>query len=458
MPDVGFGTSLQQAFNPSAGDYVIEAFGRLQVHPPALTSNHWYQARLSANFLQVDIANIGMPLLWKQTLLQIPLLPGLSLYTLPMNAVAVLDGYIRTYQTGNVQNFPANFTTTLGSLTVNINQPLHSYANGTMVWYPIPISVGGIIIQGPQFVSAVIDQNNYQIEVQQYPGTATGGSFILGSSVLGGPDVLGGGMSSFAVVPAIGPLADSLFLVQFPAHSMSGGQIFYINVPTTVGGVLLSGGFTVVEVLDQNNFVIQGPQQGSPLSGSFILGLSILGGPMVLGGGTASLTPMNGGLAQAQTQAYNQDPIDFILYPISRSEYAAQPDKGPNLEFRPTTFWFIRTRQPQIQFWVPPDNAGPYVFNLWIIQQQDDFVVSGSVGVDIPWRFGEAFAAGLAHKLFFKFPPPVQSGVSYAMIKDDYDGNPQPGMPVGGALGRALREDIDRVPLIIAPGLEAYYR
>jgi|SRR5215469_2891895 len=437
MPEAALNsTSGTQLFNPGGGDYVLDALGRLQIHPPEITSNHWYQARLSANFLQVEMANVGLPLLWKQQLLQIPLQPGVSLYTLPYNVVAAFDAYIRLYTPSNAQSFAGSFTTTLFSLTVQVNQPLHGYANGTMVYYPIPISVGGIIIQGPYLVTAVIDQNNYQITAQTYPSSGVSGGPLSGGGIIltgGGVVLTGGSGAGFTdgyVVPIITATQNlSTFNVLLPAHGMSTGQLFNINVSLTVGGVQLGGGFLVVGVTDQNNFTIQGPQTAS----------------------STQTLGMNNNLAQAQTQAYGVDPEDFILYPISRSEYAAQPDKGPNLQFRPTTFWFIRTRQPQIQFWVPPDNNA-YIFNLWVQQQQDDFVPQGSVGIDIPWRYGDAFAAGLASKLFLKFPPKPATGITYQMIKADYDAYPD------GALWRAIREDIERVPTMISPGLTAYFR
>src|SRR5215831_13320872 len=105
MPDAIIQSSALTNFNPSVGDFVMEAFARLQLRPPQLTAFHWQTARMSANLLQVDLSNQGFPLLYKETLLQIPLQPGVSLYSLPRNVVACLDAFIRVYQTGNAQNF-----------------------------------------------------------------------------------------------------------------------------------------------------------------------------------------------------------------------------------------------------------------------------------------------------------------------------------------------------------------
>jgi len=155
---------------------------------------------------------------------------------------------------------------------------------------------------------------------------------------------------------------------------------------------------------------------------------------------------MNGGLAQTQTQLYNVNPIDYILYPISRTDYAAQADK--DLPFRPTTFWFRRLRQPQIQFWNNPDN-NVYMFNLWCMLQMDDVDVPGGVGVDIQYRFSEAFASGLSAKLIRKFPEnAAKVGIKPLELKAEAD----------QAMQAALREDIERTGFFISPGMQSYWR
>lgn len=258
----------------------------------------------------------------------------------------------------------------------------------------------GVLVQGPYLVTSIQDANTYEITLQT-PAD--------GSNSVALPIITATALSSF-------------FNVNLPGHGRSAGQTFYVNVPTTVGGAQLSGGFTITAVPDFNNFTIQGPQ------------------PAI----SNQVVTMNGGLAQAQTQVYNQNPIDYILYPISRTDYASQPEKSGPL-FRPTTFWFNRQIQPTIQFWNPPDNQC-YILNLWVMVQPEDATVGGGVGVGVPYRWYETFSSGLALKLARKFPP--QPPNSIADMRSEYQ----------NALADALREDIERVPLYIGGSMQSYFR
>lgn len=166
------------------------------------------------------------------------------------------------------------------------------------------------------------------------------------------------------------------------------------------------------------------------------------------GASTTETVTMNGGQAQAIAQAVGVDPTDFILYPISRTDYVSQPDKGPNLQFRPTTFWFQRLRNPIISFWNAPDDNGPYIFTLWAMIAQDDAVVQGGAGIDVPYRYLAAYASGLAAKLARKWPPNPATGVTVKELQDEAEADFQ----------AALFEDIERVPIYIGPGLNSYFR
>jgi hypothetical protein len=398
-------TTGENFFNPSFSDFVVEAYARIQVRPPSFTSDHFYQARLSANLLLSDWSNVGMPILYKVQLLQIPLYPGVATYQLASNIIAPLDAFIRVYQTGTsqAQNFTPVFITTSGSLSVTVTQEAHGFAAGQMVWYPAPIAASGIIIQGPYIVTSVPDFNNYEITVTQTPD--------------------GSGSVALPILAAV--QNQSLIAVQLPAHGLTAGEQFFINIPTMVGGVQLSGNYTVVSVPDANDFVIDIAQ---PVSQSQVV-------------------TMNDGLAQSQTQIFNVPYTDFILYPISRTDYASQPNKQQ--AFRPTTFWFDRTNPPSITFWNVPDNNGPYVLNLWVMAQPADVKVGGGYGVDgMPYRYFEAYAAGLAAKLARKYPPPPESGIRVQDLQAEAQ----------ETLLAALREDTERVPFYIQPGVWSYFQ
>lgn len=391
-------------FAPSLGEMILEAFSRVQIRPASLTADHFSQARMSANLLQSEWSNVGMPLLWRIQPIQIALQPGVSAYAAPSNVIAPLDATITLYQPGPGQNFTAAITGAAGQNLATINQPLHGLGAGALAYFNTAIAASGQVIQGAYLVNTVIDQNNYEIQL---------------------PTPMDG--TNSVALPIFTTTAGSQNIqITLPNHNLSIGGSFYCNVPVTVAGLTISGQLVVNGVIDQDNFTVNLGQAASA---------------------TASAT-MNGGLAQVATQAPGVDTTDFILSPVSRTDYVSQPDKGPNLQFRPTTFWFQRLRNPIIQFWNAPDDAGPYIFTLWAFVASEDAVVQGGVGIDVPYRFLEAFASGLAAKLSRKWPPSPSSGVTTADLKKDAD----------EALQAALLEDIERTGFFITPGLSSYYR
>lgn len=131
---------------------------------------------------------------------------------------------------------------------------------------------------------------------------------------------------------------------------------------------------------------------------------------------------------RTQSGGQNQD---LMIQGISRAEYAAIPYKDQEGE-RPTQFYFQRTITPSLFVWpVPRDNTVTlYYYRMKI--QQDAGALTNSL--DIPNRWMEAIASGLAAKLAVKFAP---DRLSYLQQMAD------------AAYGRAIAEDRERVPLRI---------
>ncbi len=391
-------------FAPSLGELVLDAYARCQIRSASLGAEHFFQARLSANLLQVEFANVGMPLLFKIQSIDITLRPGVRDYQLPSNIIAPLDSTIRQYQMGTGQDFDPVIVGDAGSTIATITQAQHSMAAGDMAYWTTAVAASGQVVQGGYLVQTVIDQDNYQINL---------------------PTPLDG-TNSVALPVFTATQGDTTVSIELTNHGLSIGKSFYCNVPVSVGGIQLSGQLIVVSVQDGNNFTCN---IGSGFS-------------------TSGSTTMNGGQAQVQTQAPGVDPIEFILYPLSRSEYVAQPDRGPNNTFRPSTFWFQRLRTPIVSFWNPPDDNGPYVFTLWHQATMEDAIVEGGIGVDLVYRYYDAYASKLAARLAVKYPPPPASGVTIDMLE----------MRGEKALEAALAEDIERVPFYISPGMNSYFR
>jgi len=132
---------------------------------------------------------------------------------------------------------------------------------------------------------------------------------------------------------------------------------------------------------------------------------------------------------------------DILMVPISRSDYAAFPDKQQ--QGAPTVFWFNRQIIPELTVWqVPPDDT--YTFKYYRIRQLSDANMAGGQNPEIPYRFFEAFAAGLAAKL----------AQIYA-----YDRWPALEMAADKAWQVAAAQDVEQnVPLVISPNIGSYYR
>jgi hypothetical protein len=147
------------------------------------------------------------------------------------------------------------------------------------------------------------------------------------------------------------------------------------------------------------------------------------------------------------TQA-GQDPIDTIMTPISRSDYAALPDKV--VQAPPTIYYFDRQETtPTITFWQVPDSAASsYTLNLYTVQQIEDAAALASQTPDVPYRFLEALCADLALHLAKKYPPKPDSGITIADLRAD----------AADAWHEAASEDRERVPMYLVPDLSGYFR
>lgn len=132
---------------------------------------------------------------------------------------------------------------------------------------------------------------------------------------------------------------------------------------------------------------------------------------------------------------------DIVLYPISRTDYSATPNK--TYQSQPTVFWFNRQETPNITFWQTPDNNGPYIVNCYRLRQLQDNSVSIAELPDVPTRFTEALCADLAVKLAVKWAPERLAVLAPLAAQARKD---------------AEREDRERVTMYAGPDLTHYWR
>ncbi len=135
---------------------------------------------------------------------------------------------------------------------------------------------------------------------------------------------------------------------------------------------------------------------------------------------------------------------DINITRISVDTYATIPNK--NAQGRPIQVWINRQSgvltptglaSPTINVWPAPDQDNFYTFVYWRLRRMQD-AGSGANIQDVPFRFINCLAAGLAYYLSLKIPEAAQR---IPMLKDMYDEQ----------LRLALDEDREKAPLRLAP-------
>ena len=134
------------------------------------------------------------------------------------------------------------------------------------------------------------------------------------------------------------------------------------------------------------------------------------------------------------------DPIDLYMYPISRTEYAAFPDKvTPG---RTTVYWFDRTLSPSVYLWQPPVDAS-WTFNMYCCRQIQDANTQNLQQPEIPYGYLKAFSDALSVELAMIYAPdkvPMLQAAAAASYK------------------RAKDMGSERASLYLFPGMGNYYR
>ncbi len=127
-----------------------------------------------------------------------------------------------------------------------------------------------------------------------------------------------------------------------------------------------------------------------------------------------------------------RDGYDTELYPMGMQEYEAIPDK--DIEGKAVRFAVDRQISPVIYLWQPSQVSTDVLVYRRLRQTQDSKQLSSTA--DVPPRFHDAFAAGLAARLAVKF-----SQDRLQVLKSEYS----------QALSLAKLEDRERGPMQINP-------
>lgn len=91
------------------------------------------------------------------------------------------------------------------------------------------------------------------------------------------------------------------------------------------------------------------------------------------------------------------DPIDRIIMPVSRTEYASYPNKEQ--QGFTTVYWFDRLLSPTITLWPVPDGTSAQYLKYYRVRRLQDSNLQNGEQIEIPYLWLEAFAYGLALRL-----------------------------------------------------------
>lgn len=130
---------------------------------------------------------------------------------------------------------------------------------------------------------------------------------------------------------------------------------------------------------------------------------------------------------------------DRIIWPISRTEYADQPNK--NMQGYPTVFWFDRLLAPTLTLWLVPDNQ-PRLLNYYRVTTIFQAGIPNGETPDIPVIWLNAFAFGLAAQLSYTYAPDKTQMLEARAAK---------------SLAIAREQNVEGVSFVVAPSIQSYY-
>jgi hypothetical protein len=146
--------------------------------------------------------------------------------------------------------------------------------------------------------------------------------------------------------------------------------------------------------------------------------------------------------AYIETDNGGGQPIDRIIMPISRTEYASYPNKEQ--QGFPTVFWFDRLLSPTVTLWpVPNTDNGPQSLKYYRVRRLQDSNLQNGQQVEIPYLWLEAFAYGLAYRLAQIWAPAIAQTIK-PMADESYQ--------------IAADQNVETAQQYISPMISGYYR
>jgi len=154
--------------------------------------------------------------------------------------------------------------------------------------------------------------------------------------------------------------------------------------------------------------------------------------------------------AYCETTTNSAQPIDRIILPVSRTEYASYPNKQQT--GFPTTFWFDRlisssrstgSPGPSVTLWPVPDGTSSQLFKYYRVRQLQDSNYTSGQTVEIPYLWMEAYAYALGHRLSVMWNP--QKSMMLKPLADE-------------AYQVAAEQNVEQAQQYISPQIQGYFR
>lgn len=137
----------------------------------------------------------------------------------------------------------------------------------------------------------------------------------------------------------------------------------------------------------------------------------------------------------------NSQPIDRLILPISRTEYASYPNKEQ--QGFPTVYWQDRLINGNVTLWPVPDgNSAQYLKYYRAVQLQDVAFTNGQT-IEIPYLWMDAFADALSYRLARVWNP--QMAPALKLVADE-------------SYNVADNQNVETASQYISPQIYGYYR
>ena len=154
--------------------------------------------------------------------------------------------------------------------------------------------------------------------------------------------------------------------------------------------------------------------------------------------------------AYCETTTNSAQPIDRIILPVSRTEYASYPNKQQT--GFPTVFWYDRligsTRStgspgPSVTLWPVPDGSSAQLLKYYRVRQIQDSNYTSGQTVEIPYLWMEAYAYALGHRLAVMWNP--QKSMMLKPLADE-------------AYQIAAEQNVETAQFYFSPQIFGYFR